>query len=87
MKRLLLSLSLLAFPFSLVSLAQSGARQFTVSLTPDAKATLAAYLPEHPTGRAVVDCPGGGYSHLSMQNEGHDWAPWVKTIADAIKKD
>lgn len=34
------------------------------------------YLPEKKlsTGRAVVICPGGGYAHLSMQHEGHDWA-------------
>lgn len=35
---------------------------------------MVAYLPEQPSGRAVVDCPGGGYSHLAIQNEGHDWA-------------
>ncbi len=52
------------------------ARKFTVNITPDGKSNMVAYLPEHPTGRAVVDCPGGGYSHLSMQNEGHDWAKW-----------
>lgn len=52
------------------------ARKFTVNITPDGKANMVAYLPEQPTGRAVVDCPGGGYSHLSMQNEGHDWAEW-----------
>ncbi len=27
-------------------------------------------LPKKPTGRAVVDCPGGGYSHLAMDHEG-----------------
>ena len=52
------------------------ARQFTVNLTPDGESNMVCYLPEHPTGRAVIDLPGGGYSHLSMQNEGHDWAPW-----------
>ena len=51
-------------------------RQFTVNITPDGKANMAVYLPAQPTGRAVVDLPGGGYSHLSMQNEGHDWAEW-----------
>lgn len=36
------------------------------------------YLPNEKvaTGRAVVCCPGGGYSHLAMQHEGHDWAPF-----------
>ena len=75
MKRLLLSLSfiscLLSFCF-----AQQSARQITVNITPDGKANMVGYLPQNATGRAVVDCPGGGYSHLSMQNEGHDWAQW-----------
>ena len=52
------------------------ARKFTVNITADGKANMVAYLPDSPTGRAVVDCPGGGYSHLSMQNEGHDWAEY-----------
>ena len=83
MKRLLLSLSFvichLSFSFAKQSeLLKSlpSARTFTENITPDGKANMVAYLPEHPTGRAVVDCPGGGYSHLSMQNEGHDWANW-----------
>ena len=34
------------------------------------------YLPDKKvaTGRAVVICPGGGYSHLAMDHEGHQWA-------------
>ena len=36
------------------------------------------YLPDEKiaTGRAVVCCPGGGYQHLAMNHEGHDWAPF-----------
>ena len=36
------------------------------------------YLPDEKqaTGRAVVCCPGGGYSHLAMDHEGHEWAPF-----------
>lgn len=72
MKRLiLLSLSIL----SLTVQAQT-ARTFTVNITPDGQSNMVAYLPEHATGKAIVDCPGGGYSHLSMTNEGHDWAPY-----------
>ena len=56
-------------------LAQT-AKKFTVNITEDGKANMVAYLPERPSGRAIVDCPGGGYSHLSMENEGHDWAKW-----------
>jgi acetyl esterase/lipase len=42
------------------------------------KAELTVYLPDakKATGRAVVCCPGGGYQHLAMQHEGHDWAPF-----------
>ena len=53
------------------------ARKMTVNITPDGKANMVCYLPEHPSGRAIVDLPGGGYSHLAMQHEGHDWAEWM----------
>ena len=45
---------------------------------PQDQARLWVYLPaaDKATGRAVVCCPGGGYSHLAMQHEGHDWAPF-----------
>lgn len=52
------------------------ARKITVNITTDGQSNMVVYLPVNPTGRAVVDLPGGGYSHLSMQNEGHDWAEW-----------
>lgn len=52
------------------------ARKIVFNITPDGASNIVGYLPEKPSGRAVVDCPGGGYSHLSMQNEGHDWAEW-----------
>ncbi len=29
-----------------------------------------------PNGMAVIACPGGGYVHLSMQNEGFNMADW-----------
>lgn len=32
------------------------------------------FLPEKPTGRAIVICPGGGYAHLAMDHEGTAWA-------------
>lgn len=32
------------------------------------------------TGRTVVCLPGGGYSHLSMVNEGSDWAPFFNGL-------
>ena len=70
-KTLTFILALLTLP-----LWSQTARQFTVNITPDGLAKMEAYLPQQPTGRAIVDCPGGGYSHLATQHEGHDWAPW-----------
>ena len=52
------------------------ARQFTLDLTPDGAAQMVVYLPQEPTGRAVVDCPGGGYAVLSNTHEGAAWAPF-----------
>jgi acetyl esterase/lipase len=45
---------------------------------PEDQAKVWVYLPDakKATGRAVVCCPGGGYQHLAMQHEGHDWAPF-----------
>ena len=39
------------------------------------KAQITVFLPElkKSTGRAIVCCPGGAYSHLAMQHEGTDW--------------
>lgn len=49
-------------------------RNFKVNITEDGEATLELFIPENATGRAVVCCPGGGYSHLSYENEGVNWA-------------
>ena len=45
---------------------------------PNDMAKVTIYLPnaKHATGRAIVCCPGGGYSHLAMEHEGFDWAPF-----------
>lgn len=39
-------------------------------------AELRVFLPDakRATGRAVVVCPGGAYSHLAIEHEGTDWA-------------
>jgi acetyl esterase/lipase len=51
-------------------------------------AMLTCYLPDVPSGRAIVCCPGGGYSHLAMQHEGHNWAEFftAKGIAFFVLK-
>lgn len=40
--------------------------------------------PELATGRAVVACPGGGYSHLAVEHEGYDWAPYFNKQGIAL---
>ena len=43
---------------------------------PKDMAKIWVYLPDEKiaTGRAVVCCPGGGYTGLAMDHEGHQWA-------------
>lgn len=50
------------------------------------KAQLTIYLPDakKATGRAVVCCPGGGYSHLAMDHEGHQWATFFNNQGIAL---
>ena len=83
MKKIILT-SLLA-AVSLAAGAQT-AREFTLPLTPDGAAQLVVYLPENPTGRAVVCCPGGGYAVLSNTHEGAAWHEYFngKGIAFAL---
>ena len=79
------------FPFLLaavlgVTSAAQTAREFTLPLTPDGSAELVVYLPENPTGRAVVACPGGGYAVLSNTHEGAAWHEYFngKGVAFAL---
>lgn len=51
------------------------ARQFVITFAEGARLT--GYLPAQPSGRAIVDLPGGGYSHLAIDHEGHQWADWM----------
>lgn len=52
--------------------------------------TIEVWLPEASkcTGRAVVICPGGGYSYVSLDNEGYAPAQWLNDngIAAVILK-
>ena len=52
------------------------ARRFTLANSADGKSRIDAFLPQNPSGRAIVSCPGGGYSHLAMNHEGYDWAEY-----------
>lgn len=53
---------------------------------PTDTAQITVFLPpsERATGRAVVACPGGGYSHLAMAHEGTDWAPFFNQQGIAL---
>jgi acetyl esterase/lipase/lysophospholipase L1-like esterase len=67
------------FFLSLFSTAMAVAqttRTFSWTNSSDGKSKVEAYLPQHPTGRAIVDLPGGGYSHLALDHEGHQWADY-----------
>ena len=83
MKKIVL-LTLLA-AFSLAAGAQT-ARQFTLPLSDDGVAQLVVYLPQQPTGRAVICCPGGGYAVLYNTHEGAAWSEFFngKGIAFAL---
>ena len=68
---------ILALLAPLMIQAQSVSKQFVIDIPHGNDTTsLYVFLPDEQvaTGRAVLDCPGGGYTHLSMQNEGVDWA-------------
>ena len=75
MKKLLLSLLTLLVCLG-TDAQQYTARKFVLNLTADGEANLTCYLPSNPSGRAIVDCPGGGYVHLAMDHEGHQWADY-----------
>ena len=75
-----LGVGLFLFAWLGSSYAQT-ARQFTLVNSADGKSELTVYLPSEEAlaksnGRFIVDCPGGGYSHLAMKHEGHDWAEY-----------
>ena len=53
---------------------------------PEDMAKVTVFLPDEKkaTGRAIVCCPGGGYSHLAMQHEGFEWAPFFNEQGIAL---
>ena len=87
--------TLLAAVLAALALPMAAQQSFNVNLWPDGApnsngnpadtAKVWVYLPEKATatGRAVVICPGGGYSHLAMSHEGHDWAPFFNNMGIA----
>lgn len=61
--------------------AQSRPKPFDIE-QPSLRVFLPA--PELATGRAVVACPGGGYSGLAVNHEGYDWAPYFNKQGIAL---
>lgn len=47
-----------------------------IAISEDGKSFMWAYIPDSiaPNGRSFVACPGGSYAHVSMANEGTNWA-------------
>ena len=70
---------LMFFALSLVAMAMQAqtARKFTINLTDDGKANMVVFLPENPSGKAIVGVPGGGYSMLSNTHEGYLASDWL----------
>lgn len=46
---------------------------------------LTVYLPSNPgpASKAVIACPGGGYTHLAKDHEGHNWAHFYNNLGFA----
>lgn len=76
MKKTFLSIALL---LCAIVVSSQTARKLTVNITPDGESNMQVFLPQNPNGKTVVGCPGGGYSHLSMQNEGTDWVEYFNS--------
>lgn len=79
MKKLLFALSLA------LSVSAYAQRQFEFTNSSDGKSVVYAFLPDpaKATGRAIVDCPGGGYGMVCMDYEGTDWAPYFNDMGIA----
>ena len=72
-RKLILSMLVL---LAMTTQAQT-ARKFTLNITDDGKAQMVCFLPENPSGRAIVGVPGGGYSVLSNSHEGYLASDWL----------
>lgn len=89
-KTLLICSMLLASTFAL---AQQGIEMDLWPLAPNTSngdpsdlAKVTVFLPEkkQATGRAIVICPGGGYTHLAFEKEGTAWAPFFNAQGIAV---
>lgn len=46
--------------------------------------TISVYLPKESNGGALIACPGGGYSFVTMGKEGYSMAPWLNEQGIAV---
>ena len=76
MKRKLISLTLLCMA---VTMQAQTARKFTLNITDDGQAQMVCFLPQTPSGKAIVGVPGGGYSMLSNTHEGYLASEWLNS--------
>ena len=60
-----------------ITMQAQTARKFTLDLTADGKAQMVCFLPQTPSGKAIVGVPGGGYSVLSNNHEGYMASEWL----------
>ena len=67
-----------------LNLWPDGAPNTNGNLTDTARVSIFLPNAKKATGRAVVICPGGGYTHLAMQHEGTDWAPFFNRQGIAV---
>ena len=61
----------------------NGAPTASEDVADTAKVYISLPKPNKATGRCIVICPGGGYSHLAMNHEGRDWATFFNNMGIA----
>lgn len=76
--------AVIACGLAVASLQAQTARTFELDNSADGESKLFVALPDNPSGRAVVCCPGGGYSHLALAKEGTDWASFFNAKGIAL---
>ena len=62
-----------------MTMSAQTAREFKIELTDNGDSHMVAFLPEKPSGKAIVGIPGGGYSVLSNSHEGLMWSSWLNS--------
>lgn len=83
MNKSLLLLSVCGW-MSASTLSAQTLREFVLPNSEDGESELHVQLPENPTGRAIVCCPGGGYTHLAFDKEGTHWGPFFNEKGIAL---